>query len=331
MLLCAEDDVVVVPELPSPAWLRSLPFPIPQFVTSVDQVGDRPIASVEPWGPSPTVGTWRPEWRDLYSKAWATELLARFPADPRLVPAGAVCTSVAEVERATRGDGPWVVKAPFSTAGRDRQRAKGPWHLDLAWVERVIAAQGAVVVEPWLDRIADLSIQATAASGSAVVDGLVRIHNDDRGRFVGAVVGPVALGLAPALRPALLADRWLDRLAARVAGHVAAAAPTFSGPFGVDVLVARDGRVKPIVEVNPRVTMGRLALALRPFVARAGFWHHVTQTDARRLGFADLAAFAAALPPPVLDGHRLAAGALCTTEARRDTRVLTVVSLPHNV
>lgn len=48
----------------------------------------------------------------------------------------------------------------------------------------------------------------------------------------------------------------------------------YTGPLGVDVLFYRDRegelRVKPVVEINPRYTMGRVALELDRFRGRKG-------------------------------------------------------------
>src|SRR6185295_17180034 len=52
--------------------------------------------------------------------------------------------------------GPWVAKAPWTAAGRDRCRGAGPPTPEQRTrIERLLARGGALVLEPWCDRIAD--------------------------------------------------------------------------------------------------------------------------------------------------------------------------------
>src|SRR5690606_11359347 len=143
IVLAGRDDTVCVRRTPRVAHLRALQaagFDLPELVTEPDA---RPWGGFAPWGPSPAVcarlaplggPAWRPEWARLYSKAFAAGLRRRLPEDPRVAPPedlGVVCRTADEVRAAVRalGGRPVVLKAPFSTAGRDRRRA-----LDEAWV-----------------------------------------------------------------------------------------------------------------------------------------------------------------------------------------------------
>ncbi len=143
-----DDDVVVAPE-PDPDWLlrmTSLGFGRPEWVPDGDALQGRSLAGPEPWGASPVVrlpgARWDPRWAVLSSKAWAV---------------GGYTDADAAV--AAAGPGEWVAKAPYSTSGQDRLRGCGPMtDAHRRWVERVIMAQGAVVVEPWLDGVLDLSV-----------------------------------------------------------------------------------------------------------------------------------------------------------------------------
>lgn len=342
--LAGEDDAVLVARRPSPAFLAGLAaagFVLPEWVEGDDAgaLAGRTVGSWEVWGASPSVAArfpvrWDPAWRALADKAWAAAL-----ADEGTV----VAQDLGAVERAAAalvaaGQVP-VVKAPFATAGRGRIDPA-----DARAVTAALAAAGHVLVEPWRDRVLDLSVQLDVAA-----DGTVRTHPpgrflaDGRGRYRGAVLGRWTDGLPPDLR------RWLhgdgaapDRVAAaldataRQVGR-AMAGLGYAGPAGVDAFVYRVGEgyaLRRLVEVNPRRTMGRVARALERRVARGavGLWVFLGRAELRRAGFAGFPALAARLAerapvrtrgtPPVVE-----AGALWTTDpsAARDLAALLVV------
>jgi hypothetical protein len=82
----------------------------------------------------------------------------------------------------------------------------------------------------------------------------------------------------------------------------------------VDALVYRDEdgtfRLKPIVEVNPRTTMGHIALAVGKQLgpARRGRFVLLSRADAKRAGVGSLAELVADLPE----------GSACLTDIERD-------------
>lgn len=278
MVLAGRDDIVQVRRMPGVEHLRRLAeagFEIPEFVEALD---GRAWGGFAPWGLSPEVcaeiaphggPAWRPEWRRLFSKAFAAEVRRRLPTGPRLAPPedlGVVCESVEAVREAIEqlGPRPYVLKAPFSTAGRDRRREWDP-----AWVEQTLASQGAVLVEPWLDRLLDLSVQGQNGRLSP----WMRFFTSPAGQYRGTWLGPVGQGLPTELRRFLYADgrdpRWIDRVLGEVARALEPALEGFPSSFGIDAMIYRreDGpRLMPLLELNPRITMGRIAASLRSHV-----------------------------------------------------------------
>ncbi|MCO5168846.1 MAG: ferritin-like domain-containing protein [Planctomycetes bacterium] len=361
VFLARRGDVVLVPDAPEPAWLEALAavgVELPELVTSVDALEGRPLSGLAPWGwdpaaralLAPLLAQAREQPPDparvaeLASKAtaaaWRRELLEAHPAWAPVVgpgaldDAGVVCADAATareaVGRITAGGRRAAVKAPWGTSGRGAVRVDGALDAaQAAWLARVLERQGAVVVEPWLARTADLSVQLDVSESGARVRGVTRFLADRRGQYAGHVVGPHDAGLDPAARR-LLGERaagapsGLDvlRAAAADVGERLARAG-HRGPAGVDALVFRDAagglRLRPLVEVNPRTTMGRVALALRERLApgRVGLWLHVPAPRARRAGHASLAALgraAAERLPAQAEGGRLVAGALATND-----------------
>lgn len=361
VFLARRGDVLLVPEAPDPAWLEALAaagVEPPELVTSVDDLRGRPLSGLAPWGwdpaaralLAPLVGQARGEAPDpartgtLASKVtaagWRRAQLEAHPAWAPVVGPGAQddagvgcpdeAAARAAVERLAAAGRRAVVKAPWATSGRGAVRVDGA--LDAAqavWLARTLERQGAVVVEPWLERTVDLSVQLDVGPDGARVRGVTRFLADRRGQYAGHVVGPHDAGLDPATRR-LLGERAgggpsgleVLRAAALDVGR-RLAADGHRGPAGVDALVFRDAggalRLRPLVEVNPRTTMGRVALALRERLApgRVGLWLHVPAPRARRAGHASLAALgraAAERLPARVEGGRLVEGALATND-----------------
>jgi hypothetical protein len=146
--------------------------------------------------------------------------------------------------------GAWVAKAVLTSAGRDRVRD------DAAAATALLARHGAIVVEPWLDRVHDLAITgAIDAAGAVTVLAPHRLITDGRGGFRGIDLAAPDL---TATEHAHLADR------ARAAG-AALAALGHRGPYTVDAFVhatAGARALRPIVEINARLSFGIVARAL---------------------------------------------------------------------
>ena len=157
---------------------------------------------------------------------------------------------------ATLPPGPWAIKPRFGSSGRGR--------VPLAAVAGALprlAKRGGAVVEPWLDRLEDLSVQLHVAKGGAIeVLGSTRQLLSPSGVYFGNAC--VIEGERP--RAGTAWDDALERAAVDLAR--VAAAEGYFGPCGVDAFVYReaDGRavLRPVVEFNARFTMGTVALGI---------------------------------------------------------------------
>ncbi len=334
LFLVKRDDVAVLPRLPSVAFLAELAragVTLPEIVPDLASLEGRTLGGFAPWGWGPAVAArlgpldagarWEPPWRALYEKSWSVQQLAAWPdlCDPAVV--GVACADLASVDAATAEFGPSVVwKAPLGTAGRGARRPSDPDAR--AWVAAVLAGQGAVVVEPWLDRVADVSLQFDVrADGSVHTYPWAFFLTNARGGYLGAVLGRQLVGADAALRRVAggFAD-VLGEVARRLGREMAARG--YVGPAGLDALVWRDGealRLKPLVELNPRVTMGRVALAVGARVRAAGpaRWLHLSRAAIRRRGhpsFARLAEAARGACPVIVEDGRVTEGIWFTTD-----------------
>ena len=368
MFLCARDDVVLLREKPSPAFLRRMQevgFAIPEFVEcSADglaALAQRKVNALRPWGWSPDSAEllaplvaglphggegpcWSAALRSLYAKSWSAARLGEFLAAHEADyfcgtdAVGTACEtaehSLMQVERlAEAGFEAVVVKALYGSSGRGQIHCRGGQVRaeQRGQLENMLRRQGQVVVEPWLDKVVDLSLHFdVGVKGAAVVAGWTRFLTDGRGQYRGSFVGSLTAGLDEEVKRFFYGDgrdaRRLPRLGEQLAEWLAEplGAAGYQGPVGVDAMVYRDRdqlRLKPIVEINPRTTMGRVALKLRQAVnsARTALWLVLSRREVVAAGFADLAECAAALeaahPARLMpDGKQLSGGVLFTTD-----------------
>jgi hypothetical protein len=181
--------------------------------------------------------------------------------------------------------GPWVCKAPWTAAGRDRCRGAGPPTPEQRTrIERLIARSGALVLEPWCDRIVDVGVCARVEADGAVTahppHGLIA---DARGGFLGIDLAP------PALEPE--EQGQLSELV--TAAGAALAGLGYAGPFAIDAFAYRDGerrRFRPLCEINARLSFGWIARAL------------AERLGTQRLGFGPPPPGATVLMAPAGDG-----------------------------
>ncbi len=335
------------------------PDTVSMFKVARHSVTDAANESATEWRVAlAAVPIWDDAFRQVYSKALSAELLADFLheypdgkdwlCEPEVV--GRACTTLCAVRKRLtelRGMGfqRLAVKADFSSSGRQIVRIAGEEMSPTQQqrVDSVLAKQGTVVVEPWLDKRCDLSWQMEVGpNGKASILGGTRFLTDARGQYRGSVIGryldAVDTGVVKCLfgggRKSRRLHRMLDALTARVAKRLAAAG--YSGPAGIDAFIYRGStglRLKPLVEINPRYTMGCIALALNKHLCtgRVGLWLTLTAKDIRATGFNGFAEFAADLErcfPLQLASDadkRISEGVLLTNDPARAEAFLSVL------
>jgi len=242
-----------------------------------------------------------------------------------------------------RGHHRVVVKQAFGLAGRNALRLWEPALLDSQrrWLENSLRGGRQVVVEPWLERVGDFSAQLEMEPGGLWLIGYTGLLTDARGQFLANTAAP---NFARALPPAVLdcfreqrgAAAWLRELFSALIKSLETElkATGYLGPVGVDAFVYRDSEghasLKPVVEINPRYTMGRLTLELMHLLApgASGTFRLVNAAALRAEGFADFPNYAAHLRerfPLQLEGEpvpRFRSGAVCLNDPATAQAVL---------
>lgn len=214
------------------------------------------------------LGVALPGARLVASLAELDDHLAGNPAGaPAGNPAGILAGDPAGILSGPAGR-PWVCKARWTAAGRDRVHGAGPAVGELrVRLGRMFERLGPLVFEPWLDRVADFG-----ACGEVTLTGEVRVAaphrlvTDPRGGFIG-------IALAPAVPPDIAEP---IRATATAAATRLAAETGYRGRFAVDAFAYRDGgaqHLHALCELNARTTFGWIARALgdRLGITRLGF------------------------------------------------------------
>ena len=142
--------------------------------------------------------------------------------------------------------GPKVLKSPHGFSGRGNTLIKDD---DCKWEEEMR------IGEPWVDRVFDFSTQ-WKINESIQYLGATQNETTDRGFHISNSVGDLQKIFDPYL-PYLEeqkqeSEKLLNLLKER----------GYFGPVGIDAMIYEGAKLRPIVEINPRKTMGWLALEL---------------------------------------------------------------------
>lgn len=298
------DDVVLIREKPSQElkrhWIEA-GIELPEFCLSENLKGlrNRKLNRAQPWAWTPSShrfiapvldsvrhapAVWNDAKLDLFRKSWGAKSLSRWietdstPAwmgDEEccgIVVGKDVPLSSALKQIAGRGFPTAVFKPDLSASGRGIHRIETD-----SEKEKEFLSDDAAVVEPYFERVVDFSfLWNFSTDGSAKFLGWSRQIVSAGGRYEGTVLRNPFFDCDPDVRKFLLADKcqklkttalWLEE---KLLPELKAR--QFQGHFGVDAFAYRDRdsqlRIRPFVELNPRTTMGHVALALRKKVAK---------------------------------------------------------------
>ena len=302
--LARRDDIALVETTPRVAFLQELQeagFQLPEIQSrSGPNLKERKIHSLRPWGWSPVVSDeldalnldvvaepreWSSAWKDLYSKAFSTELLRKLHGDSTTAldmgasDLGCVCRNPTDLWSSLEkfGDRVIVAKAVFGVAGQGRCRGMGADSKLRNWCLEHLREDGVIVVEPWLKRVMDFSVHYEMGENGLRWLGETRLHNTDAGQFVACVrQRPLAAGENENVRR-FVHGRESSVLTFYQSDVVTLLEPElqsrgFRGPVSIDAMIYRDTtgtlRHQPLVEINPRHTMGRVTYELSKRVAR---------------------------------------------------------------
>jgi uncharacterized ferritin-like protein (DUF455 family) len=370
------DDILLVESEPSSDWILSMQdagFEMPELLSESGLSSTlklRKVNSLVPWGWS--VASYK-KYQRIKNRSinQIAEPLFWVDKDPRVNPysklfasglraeddlAGRICASieaVLECIESFRGDFlKVVIKSPYGCSGRNFTFfvfSEGLKPQNEKWILNQLALYGAVLVEPWVERVADFSYQFQVCDGGEFKSlGPTRFFVNERGQYKGHALKRILSGLPKDVQKEWHDPDhgWLRRFEA-TAHRVSESLFQFGyvGPAGIDGFVYRiDGefRFQSLSEVNPRFTMGRVLLELSKHVVAGtlGVWIHLTLKELTQLGYASFSDFsdqAKNAGPLVLKKHsssnvQIASGVLFTNDPKtaRSTLTMLVVGAEYN-
>jgi len=157
--------------------------------------------------------------------------------------------SIDEMEALLAGRTHWVMKAPWSGAGRGLRWVHGRMtDIDRDWLQKTVEKQRCVIAEPRRDVVADVALEymdATFAgysffkTGSGVYkENLMWSDDEIANHFSNTALQTTKTTV----------EQWLGENIF----------PRYRGPLGVDLMICEDGSVQ-VAEINFRHTMGMVA------------------------------------------------------------------------
>lgn len=291
----------------------------------------------------------------LFSKAWSVEFLrewqGRNPGSSfNSASAGSIFTdfesACARIRDIVSSGESAMVKAPYGTAGmqvrqvRTADELDGPLASPLSgWIKRTIERQGRIIVENFLNKTYDISVQIEISNDRIHLFEARRFITGSRHEYRGTYLGWHGAGFDPEhlkfLHTVLpLWQQFIRALGANLRDH------GYLGPAGIDALIWRniDGalQLKPLVELNPRWTMGRVAIELEETLAPgiSGAWLFVPKSSepaARKLSEKYPLQLNAQSGGPSNDVRRIQQGVIFTNDPDKAREVLTVlIAVPRD-
>ncbi len=177
----------------------------------------------------------------------------------------------------------WAIKAEFGMSGREKILSRGTEPNDLVhnWLGKRLAQDGAAVFEPWVDRVEEAGLQFTLPrSGPPTFEGVTPMWVDATGTYRGSRITcdpATKRRWSPAIETGLRAAERVQDLG-------------YFGPLGIDALRYRDDRgnvrLRPLMDINARYTMGRLSLGFRRLLrpGEVASWLHLNQKAVESAG-----------------------------------------------
>jgi hypothetical protein len=220
-------------------------------------------------------------WQSALSQGVVDDATAKLANDRRMtmevrrltgaqIPGECIVTSIADLEAhinaggASFSDGAWVAKAPWTAAGRDRVWGQGNDSDALHRAAKLVRSCGALIFEPWLQRIEDFGILAIVTATTIEQRAPHRLLCNQHGGFAG-IDCKIEVATPPE-RQRMVDIVHVVGSRLRTAGYL--------GPFTVDgfyYLHHGQRQLHALCEINARLSFGWIALATTTMFRASAF------------------------------------------------------------
>jgi len=288
---CKQDDMLVMRQTPSVEHLETLKqagLILPELIQEdAPELAERKLGGMIPWAwsqdasvklapyqeqvtPS-VIHQWQPPHNpETFSKHLGLKLRKALEMRAEHV----VCTSYQDALSLLKDTVHNLrLKLPFSCSGRGQFRytkSKGITSALEKYLTHGFKSQGEIIIEPERNKICDLSIHYDLEKAApARLKGFCVVENTDSGQFLAAHASRKWSALLPPeiLEFLFTKTDFQTLYHETIPSTLTTILPDYTGALGIDAMVYRknDGSLalEPVVEVNARYTMGRLALNLR--------------------------------------------------------------------
>jgi uncharacterized ferritin-like protein (DUF455 family) len=184
-------------------------------------------------------------------------------------------------------NGDWLLKSSEGTSGRGHLKIESSMLPDPTLRTKIVKRLelGSFVIEPFYEKAADFSVQYEIFSDGRVQEFAPRLFKiDDHFQYQGALLGQGWQGseFEGLLQKILSEKKSWEPLHQRVIEILKEG--RYVGPLGIDCMLCKDGAIVPVIEVNVRFTMGRVAheierAARRLQNFRNGIWVFMSESN----------------------------------------------------
>ena len=310
--LALEEDVVELSERPDLNFLsqvHTVRGEVPEIITDPDELSRfTAFDEFRPWGFSESA------WAHLESIKTRVRRMPRFSGTlhreelfskgfwkDELKTPGSVIATELELHQwfksAQESQQDFLVKTDQSTSGRGHLRLDPDMLKDPVLLRKLaqrLSSSGTLVIEPFLEKLADFSVQYEIHADGRVSEFPPRMFQiDPHFQYQGALLGQAWKGTPheQAFEEILKQKSvWREK-------HLAVIAilkeKKYSGPLGIDCMVVKNKdeslSIESVIEVNVRYTMGRVAQEIERAAKRIspfknGFWFFIRHDELLKHG-----------------------------------------------
>lgn len=257
LLYGAPEEGIIVSAKPDAAFFARATIPMPRSLYFPDEPLPSSYHKVVDWGASELIAGWASQKGLSYATPpleLVRQLSSKLFSFQRSPLPGSQCIGTDEELRylLKKIEQPTVLKNCEERAGRGHFFLFPEREINERALKAFLKEGYPFIAEPWVDRVGDFSTQWEITRQKEIrFLGNTICHNDAFGKYLASEVG----------HPTFIADSSFHRILIEEIAEMG-----FFGNIGIDAMHYRTKEgiaLQPVVEINPRKTMGYVALALQ--------------------------------------------------------------------